>query len=55
VLPPACWTAQIRQIGEPNDHIRGRATFATLHHPPEHRKRWVFAGYCFRNEFVEAK
>ncbi len=50
VLPPATWRADLIQIGEPNDHIRGRATFATIY---REAGVWVWAGFCYRGEYSE--
>ena len=50
VLPPACWRVNLIQIGEPNDHVNGRATFATIY---KRDGNWIFAGYCHREEFAE--
>ncbi len=51
VMPPACHTSGCIQIGEPYNHINGKAVFATL-------KRtefgWVYAGHCYRGEVCEA-
>jgi len=50
VLPPACWRETLIQIGEPHDHVNGRATFATIY---KRGGKWIFAGYCHRGEFTE--
>jgi hypothetical protein len=50
VLPPATFRETMIQIGEPNDHIRGRATFATIY---KKSGDWVWAGFCYRGEFNE--
>ncbi len=47
VLPPACWTAKIIQIGEPNSHVGGKATYATLEKTSQ---GWVYRGNCHRGE-----
>jgi hypothetical protein len=51
IMPPAHWTGQMIQIGEPQSHVDGRATFATFHLPSG--SQWVFAGYCWRTEAKE--
>ena len=40
VLPPACMTGGIIQIGEPNSHVNGRATYATIKRTPEGWVDW---------------
>jgi hypothetical protein len=50
VLPPATWREALIQIGEPNDHVRGRATFATI---VKRRGLWTWAGFCYRGEWVQ--
>ena len=52
VLPPACWRADLIQIGEPNNHIAGRATFSTLYKPLG-AIYWLYAGHCHHGEWVE--
>ncbi|MGC5326994.1 hypothetical protein [Brevibacillus sp. SYSU BS000544] len=47
VMPPACWTSQVIQLGEPHSHINGKATFATLKRTPE---GWRYAGHCYRGQ-----
>lgn len=54
IMPPACWTSRMIQIGEPHSHIGNRATYATFH-IPANSKYWAFAGYCFRTESTQAK
>jgi hypothetical protein len=44
VLPPRTLTCDLLQIGEPFDHLRGRATYPTLRREP---LGWVYAGNCF--------
>lgn len=41
VLPPATWTADCLQIGEPYAHIDGRPTFSTLE---KIGGQWVYMG-----------
>ena len=50
VLPPACMSGGIIQIGEPNDHVNGRATFATIKQTPQ---GWVYCGNCYRGQTTE--
>jgi len=45
VLPPACYGDRLVQIGEPHDHVNGRATFATLKKTAD---GWVYCGHCYR-------
>jgi hypothetical protein len=52
VLPPACWTSRILQIGEPNSHVNGKATYSTLEKTSD---GWVFRGSCYRGETVEQR
>jgi hypothetical protein len=49
VLPPACMTASVIQIGEPYSHRDGRATYSTLKCTPD---GWAYAGHCFRGDTV---
>lgn len=49
VMPPACMTSGVIQIGEPYSHINGKATYPTLKNSPE---GWRFAGNCHRGETV---
>ena len=50
VLPPACMTGGIIHIGEPNSHVNGRATYATIKRTPE---GWVYCGNCHRGQTTE--
>ncbi len=50
VLPPAYWSANVVQVGEPNDHIEGRPTFATFY---REAGTWFFGGYCYRGKITE--
>lgn len=52
VLPPASMNSSIVQIGEPNDHIGGRATYATLKNTSD---GWMWVGHCFKGETEEAQ
>lgn len=47
VLPPACWTNSIIQIGEPMAHIDGKPTFSTLKRTND---GWQYCGNCFRGQ-----
>lgn len=43
VLPPACWSSQCLQIGEPYSHAAdGRPTFETLIKKDD---QWIYAGH----------
>lgn len=53
VLPPATFRSNLIQIGEPYDHVRGRATFSTIYKPLEVCKYWLYAGHCYRGECTE--
>lgn len=50
VLPPVCMVGGIIQIGEPNSHVNGRATYATIKRTPE---GWVYCGNCHRGQTAE--
>ena len=50
VLPPACMTGGILQIGEPNSHVNGRATYATIKRTSE---GWIYCGNCHRGQTTE--
>ena len=47
VLPPACHTSTIRQIGEPYSHINGFPTFMTIEKTPQ---GWTYRGTCYREK-----
>lgn len=47
VLPPACMSGGVVQIGEPSNHVEGKATYETLKKTSE---GWVYAGTCHRRE-----
>jgi len=47
VLPPACMSGGVVQIGEPSSHVEGRATYPTLKKTSE---GWVYAGTCHRGK-----
>lgn len=50
-LPPACMRSDCLQLGEPNSHIDGRATYLTLKRVT--KGIWQFCGYCFRGQNTE--
>lgn len=50
VLPPATCTSELLQIGEPYSHVKGRATFNTLH---KENGLWIYRGHCYRGEHQE--
>lgn len=50
-LPPACMRSDCLQLGEPNSHINGRATYLTLKRVSS--DVWEFCGYCFRGQNTE--
>ena len=54
VLPPACMTGHVVQIGEPASHVDGRPTYATLHRAYVGMP-WVYAGNCHRGQFTAAE
>ncbi|WP_168121914.1 hypothetical protein [Paenibacillus sp. HB172176] len=47
ILPPACWTSNLVQTGEPHHHIGGRATYSTFRREGSH---WYYAGHCYRGQ-----
>jgi hypothetical protein len=51
ILPPAYYTSSTIQIGEPYDHINGRATFTTFFRTPGHP--WQYRGHCHRGMITE--
>lgn len=51
VLPPAAWTSNLIQIGEPYNHVMGRPTFSTL---KKENGVWIYAGHCFCGESTPA-
>jgi hypothetical protein len=53
VLPPACMTGHVVQIGEPVSDVDGRPTYATLHRAYVGMP-WVYAGNCHRGQFTVA-
>ncbi len=46
VMPPAYMSPHLIQIGEPNSHVDGKATFATI--SKSSPEGWVYKGNCFR-------
>lgn len=50
VLPPATFKTNLVQIGEPNSHVDGKATWATFQ---KRDGKWYWRGHCFRNCFLE--
>jgi hypothetical protein len=46
VMPPAYMSSWLIQIGEPNSHVEGKATFATISNSSP--KGWVYNGNCYR-------
>ena len=50
VLPPAYYTSQIIQIGEPYDFVRGRETFITI--ARNKAGNWAYCGTCWRGDFM---
>jgi hypothetical protein len=44
VLPPACHTGKLIQIGEPYSHVAGFPTYMTIERTPE---GWTYRGICF--------
>lgn len=44
VLPPACYTSSVVQMGEPYSHHKGRQTYHTLKNTPD---GWIYAGDCY--------
>ena len=50
VLPPAYCSGSLLQIGEPYDHVQGKATFPTLH---MENGLWTWKGNCYRAAFLE--
>ncbi len=44
VMPPAWMDNWLIQIGEPNSHVNGKATFATI---AKSADGWMYKGNCF--------
>jgi hypothetical protein len=53
VLPPACYTSELIQMGEPFDNVRGEPTYITLHRTAG--QPWKFAGTCHLGSFTPAR
>lgn len=49
VLPPAFMSSQVIQIGEPYNHVNGKATYSTL---KKTEKGWMYAGHCHKGEII---
>jgi hypothetical protein len=49
-MPPAFMSSKLIQIGEPYDHVNGKATFSTLQLGPE---GWIYRGNCYRGESIQ--
>lgn len=47
VLPPAYWSDQVLQIGEPYSHVDGNSTYPTLR---KEKNYWVYTGHCFKGQ-----
>ena len=52
-LPPACYTSELLQMGEPNDHVKGKPTYITLHRTAD--QPWKYVGTCHLGSFTPAK
>lgn len=52
VMPPACWKGNLIQIGEPYNHINGKATYATI---LSTTRGWEYRGHCHRGQTEEPK
>lgn len=48
-MPPAAHTSTLIQIGEPNDHVNGKAVYPTLKLTS---KGWIYAGNCYRGNNI---
>jgi hypothetical protein len=53
VLPPASYTSELIQMGEPFDSVRGEPTYITLHRSAG--QPWKYAGTCHLGSFAPAK
>ena len=49
VLPPRTFSSNFLQIGEPHDHVNGKATYGTFE---KTGGKWYYRGHCFANETV---
>jgi hypothetical protein len=47
VLPPACYTSKLIQIGEPYSHAGGAETYSTIERTAD---GWVYRGHCHHGE-----
>ena len=45
ILPPKTYRSDILQVGEPYDHINGRAIYLTF---KKEDSRWIYKGNCFK-------
>jgi hypothetical protein len=52
-LPPACYTSELLQMGEPYDSVRGEPTYITLHRTAD--QPWKYVGTCHLGSFTPAK
>ncbi|MEK4983647.1 hypothetical protein [Bacillus sp. FSL K6-6540] len=50
VVPPAFFSAGIRQLGEAYSHVNGKPTYATLRRTEE---GWRYCGHCFIGQTIE--
>ena len=46
-MPPRTHKIDFMQVGEPSNHINGRATYCTFVRPDRH---WIYKGDCFGGE-----
>ena len=55
VLPPACRTSKIIQIGEPYSHVNDRETFSTIERTADEANgsEWIYRGHCYQGEVIE--
>ena len=53
VLPPACYTSELIQMGEPFDSVGGEPTYITLHRTAG--QPWKYAGTCHLGSFASAR
>jgi hypothetical protein len=52
VLPPAYYTSELLQMGEPFSSVRGEATYITLHRADG--IHWKYVGTCHLGSFAAA-
>jgi len=50
IMPPAYWSHRIIQVGEPANHVEGKAIFATFY---KDGGTWRFGGYCHRGHLID--